>query len=86
MFRKPTRAELGVSPSEFKTLLKGLGFKVPRDFFGFSSSVAKRQGRLYRFRWWAETFEVDISCPVEEFDRWANSTDRTISLSEFFGE
>jgi hypothetical protein len=39
---------------------------------------------MYRFRWWnTDGFVVDISCTVNEFDRWANSVDRTISFTEW---
>jgi len=84
--KKPDRDRLwGMSPSQFKTLLKRSGFKVDRDFFKMGS-IAKKGSRLYRFRYWAfPDFFVDISCPVKEFDRWANSTDRTITLYEHFG-
>ena len=80
---RPSRVQLnGMSPSEFKTHLAQLGFQVPRDFF-HQGSIAQYRNRLYRFRWWGDVytnsteFFVDISCPVTEFDRWANSTDRT---------
>ena len=84
--KKPDRNRLwGMSPSQFKTLLKRRGFKVPRDFFKMGA-IAKKGSRMYRFRYWAfPDFFVDISCRVNEFDRWANSTDRTITLYEHFG-
>jgi hypothetical protein len=82
--KKPDRDRLwGMSPSQFKTLLKRRGFKVDRDFFKMGA-IAKKGSRLYRFRYWAfPDFFVDISCPVKEFDRWANSVDRTITLYNF---
>lgn len=91
---KPSRQDLfGYSASEFKTFLKRKGFEVPRDFYK-RGSIAKRDNRLYRFRWWSHTykngnysfptsFKVDISEPVQNFDRWANSTEKTITFEEF---
>ena len=86
-FKKPDRDRLwGMSASQFKTLLKRQGFKVDRDFFKMGAT-AKRGNRLYRFRYWAfPDFFVDISCQLTEFDRWANSTDRTINFSNFLEE
>jgi hypothetical protein len=84
IFKKPNRDQLwGMSPSQFKTMLKLRGFTVDRDFFKIGA-MAKKGNRLYRFRYWAfPDFFVDISCPLNEFDRWANSVDRTISLYNF---
>ncbi len=76
---KPTRTKLnGMSPSQFKTFLKRKGFKVSRDFF--KTSIAYNKNRAYRFRWWSDSFEVDISCPLNEFDRWANSVDEVLNF------
>jgi hypothetical protein len=89
---KPTREQLcGYSPSELKTLIKLKGYKIPRDFFK-RGSFAKKGNRLYRFRHWGDVysntveFEVDISCPLCDFDRWANSKERTLTFYEWFGE
>lgn len=72
---RPTRGELGgLSPSEFKTKLKRNGFKVPRKFYA-NGSIAYRDNRAYRFRWWSDNFVVDVSCHMSEFDRWANSVE-----------
>lgn len=65
----------------FKTLLKRSGFKVGRRFYGFDCNIAEFKGRLYRFRF--RTDEVDISCPIVDFDRWANSVDYISSIEEF---
>ena len=78
--KKPRRNQLsGMSPSQFKTLLKRRGYKLNRDFFKWGS-VAYKNGRAYRFRYWTPEFFVDFSCPVKEFDRWANSVDKTINF------
>lgn len=88
---RPTREQLdGLSCSEFKTLLKRKGHKVERDIFKYEPYTTKGS-RLYRWRYWGEyytnhgdkTFVVDISCPLSEFDRWANSTDYTIKFREY---
>ena len=86
-YQKPDRDRLwGMSASQFKTFLKRRGFKVDRDFLKMGAT-AKRGNRLYRFRYWAwPDFFVDISCPLTEFDRWANSTDRTINFYNFLEE
>lgn len=83
---KPPRQLLaGYSASEFKTLLRRLGFQVPRDFFS-RGSVAEKHNRLYRFRHWSEGFPVDVSDPVEEFDRWANSVARIVPFEDLVKE
>ena len=81
---KPSRDRLwGMSPSQFKTLLKRRGFKVSRDFFKYGC-IAEKGNRLYRFRWWGwPDFFVDISCSKAEFDRWANSVDQVINFYNF---
>jgi len=65
----------------FKTLLKRKGFKVGREFYGLDCCIAKGAGRLWRFRFHAGM--VDMSCKLEEFDRWANSTEATLNLEVF---
>jgi hypothetical protein len=80
--QKPSRDQLwGMSPSQFKTMLRRRGYRVPRDFFK-QGSVAKRDNRLYRFRYWGGVgeFFVDVSCLINEFDRWANSVEQTINF------
>jgi hypothetical protein len=64
-------------------MLKLRGFSVDRDFFK-TGAMAQKGNRLYRFRYWAwPDFFVDISCPLNEFDRWANSVDKTINFYNF---
>ena len=65
----------------FKTFLKRKGFAVPRNFFGYGCCIAKRNGRLWRFRFDAGV--VDVSCLLPDFDRWANSTDEIKNIEEF---
>ncbi len=83
--RRPSRDQLwGMSPSQFKTMLKRRGHRIGRDFFKIGS-VSKFKGRLFRFRWWGSVgeFFVDVSCPIIDFDRWANSTDSTITFYDW---
>lgn len=70
----------GMSPSRFKTHLKLAGYRVPRDFYA-RGCVSEYRGRVFRWRWWSDPQEVDISCPKEDFDRWANSTDISLDFS-----
>lgn len=65
----------------FKALLKHRGFKVGRDFYGYSCCIAKKAGRIWRFRFHAGM--VDMSCELKDFDRWANSTEVTFNLEDF---
>ena len=72
----------GYSLSEFKTYLKQLGHKVPRNIAN-TGYVTEYQNRAYRWRWWSdEGFVVDVSGPLEEFDRWANSVEETYLFGE----
>jgi hypothetical protein len=66
----------------FKTFLKRHGFKVSRDFYGKGCCIAKKGSRLFRFHF-GTTWDVDVSCPSADFDRWANSTDAVIPIEEF---
>ena len=72
-----------MSPSQFKTMLKRKGYKVDRDFFKMAA-VAHKNNRAYRFRYWSPRgFFVDVSRPLNEFDRWANSTYRVLTFAEW---
>lgn len=82
-YNRPKKQTLGMSRSRFKTYLKQRGHKVKRDFF--KNSVSHYKGRAYRFRWWSNEFLVDISCPLVDFDRWANSTD-VVVLFNYWGK
>lgn len=82
--KKPKRHQLaGMSPSEFRTKMKRAGFHFDRGFPNWSNCVAMspNKDRYYRVR--PDSGEVDMSCPVEDFDRWANSTDETWSMEHF---
>jgi hypothetical protein len=92
MTTRVSRAELsGYSRSEFKTMLKCLGFSVPRTLFN-DNCIAEYRNKKYRFRYWGTyssgdpTFMVDIAKSNKEFDRWAISTDRRITFEDFLTE
>ena len=83
-----------LSKSKLKTWIKRNGFKPgflsnPRNFLKYS--LVKRNNRYFRFRANEHEFHggekrwvVDVSCPIEDFDRWANSCDEhAIPLEEF---
>lgn len=78
---KPKREQLhGMSPSEFKILLKRRGYDLKRDFYKWGC-VAEYKNRLYRFRWYSDgEFFVDKSCIKSDFDRWANSVDEVLTI------
>ena len=63
-----------------KTLLKRNGFKFNRDFYGFGCCIAKKSNRYWRFRFLEGL--VDMSCTLNDFDRWANSTEDIMSIEE----
>lgn len=68
--------------SSLKTWLKRNGFKgegKPRQPIRETKGYVERSGRKFRIR--ADV--VDISEPIPDFDRWANSTERTVTLEEF---
>ena len=48
--------------------------------------MARRGNRLYRFRWWGAVgeFFVDVSCPLGDFDRWANSVDQVVPFNAWY--
>jgi hypothetical protein len=81
MMKRPTREQLGgYSLSEFKTLLKRLGHKVPRNLW-HTGYVTQCGNHYFRWRWWSdEGFVVDRSKPIEMFDRWANSVEQSYSF------
>jgi hypothetical protein len=77
---------LGYSRSWLKTLLKRHGFNIRRDFYGFGSMCFDNGSYNYRIRTQNTQSgrpEVDISCHKQDFDRWANSLEETVTLSLF---
>lgn len=76
-------AATSMTRSRLKTQLKCAGFVVDRNFWGFGCMIARRNSRLYRVRFDQDTCFVDQSCVKADFDRWANSTDKTFEFKEF---
>lgn len=75
------------SRASIKSVLKRLGFKVPKNFWGFGCQTACKKSRMYRFRLYDDdgkkSFVVDESCLKQDFDRWANSTESVYSFEDF---
>lgn len=79
---RPTKQQLGMPRNKLKTMLKRRGYSVRRDFFKWGVCICTKGRRFYRLRWWSdEGFVVDIS--DLDFDRWANSVERTIPFDEW---
>ena len=70
--------------SKLKTWLKRNGFKCEcRQPMRSCNGYVEKGGRKFRFR--ERDGLVDIGEPKETFDRWANSTEKTVTLEEFAG-
>lgn len=76
---RPKTNQLGMKPSDLKTMLRRKGFSVDRN--PWKNNIVRKGNRIYRLRYWANEFLVDISCL--DFDRWANSCEKTITFKEF---
>lgn len=82
--------EIHMSDSSVKTWFARHGFKPAgfrsnsRNWFSHSRRVCRRAGRFFRIRKTDGQWVVDIS--DLEFDRWANSTEKTVTLHEFMHE
>jgi hypothetical protein len=77
-----------MTKNEFKTWLRRNGFKGEGSTGNrtplrkiMQHCVCVRSGRRFRFH--MESNEVDIGEPFQTFDRWANSTEETVSLEDF---
>lgn len=83
-----------LSKSEMKTWFRRNGFKLThkdnwRIVIKYGCGCFKRNGRFYRLRnnGPGKTWVVDVSEPIADFDRWANSTEiRDIPLEKFMME
>jgi hypothetical protein len=56
--------------SELKTKLKRAGFKLENR----NIHELTYKNRKFRLQFNATVAKIHVSCPLEEFDRWANST------------
>jgi hypothetical protein len=83
-----------MSKSDMKTWFRINGFKLTyrdnwRTVIKYGSGCFGRNGRYFRLRknGLGRTWVVDVSEPVANFDRWANSTEiREIPLEKFMSE
>lgn len=81
-YYRPTRADLGMSLSEFKTWLWRHGFRKDRAVFSGWNCEFYRGNRRFRLRYsMVVTTVIDFS--DLDFDRWANSTEETLTLTQF---
>ena len=81
-YYRPTRADLGMSLSDFKTWLWRHGFRKDRAVFSRWNCDFYRGNQRFRLRYRTTvTAVVDVS--DEDFDRWANSTKVTLTLAQF---
>ena len=81
-YYRPTRADLGMSLSAFKTWLWRHGFRKDRAVFSGWNCDFRRGNRRFRLRYnTTVTSVVDLS--DLDFDRWANSTEETLTLTQF---
>ncbi len=81
-YYRPTRADLGMSLSAFKTWLWLHGFRKDRAVFSRWNCDFRRGNRRFRLRYDATvTAVVDVG--DNDFDRWANSTEETLTLTQF---
>ena len=75
-----------ISKSTLKTMMRRAGFRteVRKEAWRKYWMYCRAHGRRYRVRWHAGT--VDIGETYDSFDRWANSTERTLLIEEFVQE
>lgn len=78
---RPTRADLGMSLSQFKTWLWRHGFHKDRAVFSKWNCDFRRGSRRFRLRYQTTVAVVDVA--DTNFDRWANSTKETLTLAQF---
>ena len=96
-YYRPTRADLGMSLSEFKTWLWRHGVRKDRAVFTRWNCDFYRGNRRFRLRYRTTITMPDIehlqqvdgliTAVVDfsdlDFDRWANSTEETLTLTQF---
>ena len=77
---------MGSLSSGLKTWLRrngftGEGFPKRKDPIRASKGYVERDNRKFRIH--ESDGVVNIGEPIETFDRWANSTERTITIADF---
>lgn len=75
-----------INKSTLKTKMRRAGFRteVRKESWRKYWMYCRAHGRRYRVRWGHGV--VDIGETYDSFDRWANSTERTLSIEEFVQE
>ncbi len=75
-----------ISKSTLKFKMRQAGFRceVRNQAWRKHWMYCRAHGRLYRVRWGDGV--VDIGESFDSFDRWANSTERTLAIEEFVQE
>ena len=78
-----------MNKSTLKTKMRRAGFKlypILRKRFAWRKcwKYCAKGGRRFRVRWAAGV--VDVGEVHETFDRWANSTERVLTIEEFMKE
>ena len=75
-----------MTKSKLKTKMRRAGFRAGYGYGGWRKNweYCHAFGRPFRVRFKAGV--VDIGEVYETFDRWANSTERTLTIEEFAKE
>ena len=81
-YYRPTRADLGMSLSAFKTWLWRHGFRKDRAVFSRWNCDFRRGNRRFRLRY-STTVTAVVDVADTDFDRWANSKLETLTLKQF---
>ena len=87
-YYRPTRSELGMSLSAFKTWLWRHGFRKYRAVFSRWNCEFFRGNQRFRLRYrmtvtMPDTVTAVVDVSDEDFDRWANSKLETLTLAQF---
>jgi hypothetical protein len=75
-----------INKSTLKSKMRRAGFRceVRKEAWRKHWTYCRAHGRFYRVRW--KDGAVDISESIDSFDRWANSTERTLAIEDFVQE
>ena len=73
-----------MTKSQLKTKMYRAGFRTKPFAWRKHWKYCKAFGRFFRVRLHRGVVDVGEAC--ETFDRWANSTERTLSIDEFAKE
>lgn len=75
-----------ISKSKLKSKMRQAGFRCEVRKLAWRKHwmYCRAHGRRYRVRW--NDGAIDIGESFDSFDRWANSTERTLTVQEFVQE